>query len=453
MSVPFTSLYIAGQYRPASDTGTYEIRNPYSQEIVGLAAAATSQDCRDAVEAANRAYQSWENTPLSVRRDVFLKAAELVQGDKYRQKFTSAVQDETSAVEWMVEFNLGEAVNWLREYAAMTLEYKSRTYPSGFPGGNVVEVRRAKGVIFGIAPWNAPLILTLRAAAIPILGGNAVVLKCSEVSPRSQSIVAELFKEAGLPDGVYNFISTSRADAPARVAEIIANPLVRAVNFTGSDVVGRVIAGEAAKYLKPCIFELGGKSAVVVLEDADIERAARAITSSTLCHSGQICMSTERVIVARKVAPVLTAALTELFSKTRAGGPENDISALFREDSAVKVTQMINDAKEKGATLLVGDGSRKGSVMQPHLVTNVKRDMWIWNRETFGPVTTVVEFDTVEEALELANATDYSLSSALWTQNVNAAFDVGGRIRTSYVNVNGPTFHLEGSGDGLGGLG
>jgi len=164
-------------------------------------------------------------------------------------------------------------------------------------------------------------------------------------------------------------------------------------------------------------------------------------------------MSTERVIVARKVAPALTSALTALFKKVQAGGKGSDISALFREDSAVKITDMLKEAKEKGAKILVGDGTRDGAVVQPHLVAGVKTDMWIWNRETFGPVTTVIEFDTVEEAIELANNSDYSLTSALWTQNVNTAFDVGGRIRASHVNINGPTIHVEMSGKGIGGLG
>ncbi|OCH86492.1 aldehyde dehydrogenase [Obba rivulosa] len=455
MSVPLTSLYIDGQYRPASDSSTYEVCNPYSQEIVGIAAAATSQDCKDAVEAAQRAYRSWDNTPLNTRREVFLKAAELIQEDKYKLKFGAALQEETAAVDFIVIFNIMVAVDWLRVYAGMALEYKSQTFPSINPGGHVVEVRKAKGVVFAIAPWNAPLILTLRAIGVPILCGNAVVLKCSEASPRSQAIVTELFKEAGLPDGVLNFISTSRTDAPTRVSEIITHPLVKVINFTGSDVVGKVIAAEAAKYLKPCVLELGGKSAVVVLEDADIERAARAITSSALAHSGQVCMSTERVIVSRKVAPALKSALAALFNRLRAGGPGSgsDLSALFREDSAAKVMDMIKDATEKGATLLAGDGTRDGAIVQPHLVADVTTDMWIWNRETFGPVVTVIEFDTVEEAIELANSTDYSLTSALWTQNINATLDVGSRIRASVVNVNGPTIHFEGTSVGMAGLG
>ncbi|EMD38802.1 hypothetical protein CERSUDRAFT_151449 [Gelatoporia subvermispora B] len=453
MSIPFTSLYIGGQYRPASDGGTYEVRNPHSQQVVGTAAAATSQDCKDAVDAAHKAYLSWEQTPLTTRRDIFLKAADLLQEERFRNPFTEALVQETASVDFMVAFNLRGTAASLRNYAATILNYKGQSFPSANPGGNVAEVRKAKGVVFGIAPWNAPLILTIRAMAVPVLCGNAVVLKCSEISPRTQSVVTGLFKEAGLPDGVLNFISTSRSDAPTRVAEIIANPLVRVVNFTGSDVVGRIIAGEAAKYLKPCVFELGGKSPVVVLEDADIDRAARAIASSALLHSGQICMSTERVIVARKVAPALTSALTVLFKKVQAGGPGSDISALFREDSAVKVTDMIKDATEKGAKLLVGDGTRDGAVVQPHLVTDVKTDMWIWNRETFGPVTTVIEFDTVDEAIELANTSDYSLTAALWTQNLNNAFDVGSRIRASHINLNGPTVHTESSGRGIGGLG
>ncbi|KAI0927689.1 hypothetical protein AcV5_008162 [Taiwanofungus camphoratus] len=452
MSVPFTSLFIDGQHRPASTAASYEVRNPYTHAIVGHAAAASSQDCKDAIEAAQRAFVTWEHTPVSAKRDVFLKAADLLGTEKYREKVKTAMQEETAAIDSFVAFNFVVTTNNLRTTAGLATQLKGETFPSGVSGGQVVAQRRAMGVIYAIAPWNAPLILTVRAVATPILCGNTVVLKCSEVSPRTQAITVELLTEAGLPNGVLNFISTSREDAPARTAEIIAHPAVRKVNFTGSDRVGKIIAMEAAKYLKPCVLELGGKAPVVVLEDADIERAARAITSSALVHSGQICMSTERVIVQRSVAPALTSALTALFNKLKAGGPGEALSALFTEASAENVLEMIREVRDAGAKVLSGDLKREGSVVQPHLVADVKPGMRLWDRESFGPVTALMEVDTVDEAVAMANASEYSLVAGLWTQNVNTALDVAARIRSGQVNVNGQTVHVEAL-RGIGGIG
>ncbi|PIL25162.1 hypothetical protein GSI_13051 [Ganoderma sinense ZZ0214-1] len=264
--------------------------------------------------------------------------------------------------------------------------------------------------------------------------------------------------QAGLPKGVVNFISTSKADAPARVAQIIAHPAVRKVNlkFTGSDRVGRVIAREAAKHLKQCVLELGGKAPVIVLEDADIPQAARAITSSALLHSGQICMSTERVIIQHGVATALVEELTALFRKAKAGDtyadPTANLGPLFMEGSAENVVAMINDAVAQGAKVVVGDRNRQGTIVQPHIVMNAKPGMKLWERESFGPVVAVAVVDTVDEAVDLANACDYSLTSAVWTKDIYTAFEVAGRIHATCANINGPTVHGEFMRD-LGGLG
>ncbi|CCM00836.1 uncharacterized protein FIBRA_02878 [Fibroporia radiculosa] len=453
MSIPFTPLYIDGQYRPASTAATFDVRNPYSNEIVSQASSASSEDCANAVEAAARAFPAWEQTPAAARRDYLLKVADLLVTDKYREKVMLAMQEETAANGIMQGFNVYVATIMIQEVATMICDLKGETFPSGTPGGQVIVQRRAQGVNFAIAPWNAPLVLAIRAAAYPLICGNTVVLKTSEVSPRTHQVVAEAFHEAGLPAGVLNFIHASREDTPARVAQIIAHPAVRTINFTGSDRVGKIIAGEAAKYLKPCVLELGGKAPAVVLEDADIAQAAKAITSSALLHSGQICMSTERVIVQRKVAASLTKALVEEFSKLKAGGPEEPLPAQFTEGCADNIVSMLRDARDNGAKFLLGDGTRKAAVVQPHIVTDVKPGTRLWERESFGPVTIITEVDTVDEAVEMANASEYTLVASLWTKDVHKAMDVGMRIRAGNVSINGPTLHVEVSKDhgGLGG--
>ncbi|KAI0741632.1 aldehyde dehydrogenase [Daedaleopsis nitida] len=443
MTLPFSPLFIDGEWRPASTGATFDVYNPTTGKVVGTAASASAGDCAAAVEAAARAFPAWESTPAMVRRDIFLKAADILETERYREKIARVAGEEVAATEDMMPFS---------HYGQL----KGETFESVVPGGRVFAHRRALGVVFGIAPWNAPTGLTVRALGVPLICGNTCVLKCSEESPRTQAIIAELFEEAGLPKGVLNFISTSREDSPARTAEMIAHPMVRKINFTGSDRIGKIIAGEAAKYLKPCVFELGGKAPVIVLEDADIPRAARAITSSALLNSGQICMSTERVIVHRGVAPMLLRELTTLFKRATAGNIETDpsavLGALFTPGSAENVLAMIKDAVANGATLVLGDVKRQGTIVQPHIVTDVKPGMKLWERESFGPVAVVAVVDTIDEAVDLANASEYSMSAGLWTKDVHGTFDITSRIRACCTIVNGPTVHSEWHRN-LGGLG
>ncbi|CCM04245.1 uncharacterized protein FIBRA_06412 [Fibroporia radiculosa] len=435
MSTPFTPLYIDGEERQASDKGTFEVRNPYSKEIVTLAASASRDDCKDAIDAAAKAFRTWEHTPLITKRDYFLKAADLLETDKYKAKVAEAINAEAVAGEYMVQFNLMTSIGLLRWVAGSIALLRGETFPSLVPGGQVLAQRRAQGVIFSIAPWNAPLYLTFRALAIPIICGNTVVLKTSEVTPRTQHIITELFHEAGLPKGVLNFVHLSREDAPARTAEMIGHPAVRKITFTGSDTVGKIIAGEAAKYLKPCVIELGGKSPAIVLADGDIARAAKAITYGALLYSGQICMSTERVIVQREVAAELTEALIAEFSKLKAGGPGEALSAQFSEASAQNIVSMLHEAQSTGAEFLLGDGTRDGSVVQPHIVTGVKPGTRLWERETFGPVVVLIEADSIDEAVELANHSQYSLAGSVWTNSLNDAIDVSMRVVSASMGL------------------
>ncbi|KAI0687148.1 aldehyde dehydrogenase [Cerioporus squamosus] len=429
MSLPFTPLFIDGEWRPATTGASFEVRNPTSGE------------------AAARAFITWEHTPLMVKRDILLRAADILATDKYREKITVIPPEEVSSTEDMLPYNYYLQISLLRNYASMAMQIKGEAFPSVVPGGQVMAQRRAFGVVFGIAPWNAPTGLAISTIALPIICGNTVVLKCSEESPRTQAIIAELFEEAGLPRG---------EDSPARTAEIIAHPLVRKIGFTGSDRVGRIIAAEAAKYLKPCVLELGGKAPVVVLDDADIPRAARAITSSALLNSGQVCMSTERVIVQQGAASTLVQELTALFQQAKAGDTKTEpsavLDALFTDKSAENVVGMIKEAVSNGATLVLGDLSRQGAVVQPHILMNVRPGMRIWERESFGPVVVVAVVDTIDEAVELANSSEYSMSAALWTKDVHAALDVSARIRAYCTNINGPTIHGEPMRS-LGGLG
>ncbi|KDQ56594.1 hypothetical protein JAAARDRAFT_689366 [Jaapia argillacea MUCL 33604] len=448
-SLPFTSLFINGQWVPSSTSSTFPIHNPSSPSSpVGHSASASVADCTSALTSAATAFRTWEHTSLSSKRSIFLKAAELLASERYKKKVIEVTQSEIGAVEPWILGTWAPSVEKLKWTAGCVNELRGETFPSDFAeGAHVVVQRRAMGVVFTIAPWNAPLILTIRAVAIPLICGNTVVLKPSEFTPRTQAIVVELFQEAGLPNGVLNYLPMSREDAPELTKQIIANPAVRKINFTGSDRVGKILAAEAAKYLKPCVFELGGKAPCVVLADADIPSASRAIAFASMINSGQVCMSTERVIVLRSVAQNLIDGVKGFAEKFKVGDPRSDnkvhLGALFHEPSAKNVIQMITEAKEAGAQIVLGDLKRNGAFVNPHLVVGGRAGMRIWERESFGPVTVFAVVDTIDEAVELANATEYSLSASLWTKDVNLAFDVGGRIRAGCTSINGPTFHNE----------
>ncbi|KLO14001.1 aldehyde dehydrogenase [Schizopora paradoxa] len=457
MTESVVPLWIGGQQRLASDGATFEVLNPHDRKVVSVSASASSQDCKDAVEAAQKAFLTWEHTAPTVKRGILLKAADLLESEKYKAKIYKAVNEETAGDDMWGMINVRGSVGPLREAAVLATTIKGESFPSSsIPGGTCIVQRRAYGVILAISPWNAPVGLTLRAIAIPLICGNTVVVKSSELSPRCQAIAIEALHEAGIPPGVVNYLSMSRDSSPKLVPEIIGNPHVRHINFTGSDRVGRIIAGEAAKYLKPCVFELGGKAPAVVLDDANIDDAARHIVQGAMMHAGQICMSTERVIVQKAVSAELIDKVTTLCRKVKAGDVRKDPSVKFpsvmNEVFAENILGMMREAKDAGAEVILGDLTRDGPVIQPHLLKGVKPGMRAWDRESFGPVVGFAVVDTIDEAVELANASDYSLTASLWTRDVNNAIDVASRLRAGCSVVNGSTFHSE-VGLGNGGLG
>ncbi|KAF7348558.1 Aldedh domain-containing protein [Mycena venus] len=457
---PFTPLFINGREVPASDNGTFEVLNISTSTVVGTSASASSDDCTAAVEAAGLAFKSWEKTTPYARRDLFFKAADLVSSDRWRDLIVQVSVEETNCSrDWAIGGWAG-AAPLMRTVASFANELTGKTFmSSSAPGARCTMEQRAMGVIFGISPWNAPFTLSIRAIAAPIMCGNTVVLKSSEFSPRTQALAVQLLHEAGFPNGVINYISMSRESSPALTAQIIGHPLVRKINFTGSDRVGRIIATEAAKYLKPTILELGGKAPAVVLNDASIPDAAKAIVWGAMLHSGQICMSTERVIVQRGAAEALIAQVKDLSAALTAGDLQKaesknaKLGPLFTEGSAENVVSMISEAQAAGAELLLGDLGRQGAVVCPHLVKGVKPGMRLWDRESFGPVIAFALVDTPEEAVDLANASDYTLSASLWTNDMYLAQRIAPLIRAGYTNINGPTFHSENlvSAVGLGG--
>src|SRR3990167_2798417 len=312
-------LLIGGQSRAAADGRVFERCNPVTGEVVSQVAAATLEDADAAVAAAQAAFPAWAALAPNERRARLLKAAEMLED---RAPEFLAVAGETGAMANWYGFNVHLAASMLREAAAMTTQIYGEVIPSDMPGGFAMALRQPCGVVLGIAPWNAPVILGTRALAMPLACGNTLVLKASELSPAVHRLIGQVLQDAGLGDGVVNVITNAPEDAPAIVARLIANPAVRRVNFTGSTHVGRIIGELAARHLKPALLELGGKAPLLVLDDADLDAAVDAAVFGAYFNQGQICMSTERLIVDAKVADAFVRKLALLVAKLRAGNPQ-----------------------------------------------------------------------------------------------------------------------------------
>ncbi|KAI0026983.1 aldehyde dehydrogenase [Vararia minispora EC-137] len=436
-------LYIDGKWRPSRTGGTFEVRSTFSGDVVTTSASASLEDCIEAIESAHRAQPAWEALGPIGRQELFFKVAAVMETEEWKESVRQAMIAETSSTPpWLAYHVRGGPM--VRSWTALVADLKGETFPSAVPGGNVIVQRRAHGVVYSVIPWNGPISLAIRGTVVPAICGNTVVMRPSEFSPRILATCIEAFHKAGIPPGVINFIPMSQQDTPKLTTDIIAHPLVRTITFTGSDRVGRIIASEAGKYLKPCIFELGGKAPSIVLDDADIEQCARGLLYGGIINSGQVCMSTERVIVQEGVAQALLAAIKTHVASITTGDPKQSaISSLFTEASAKNFIGLLQEAKDAGAEVIVGDLERDGALVRPHILVGVKKGMRLWKQESFGPVLSVAVADSVEHAIELANDTEYSLTSSLWTRDIYRAMDVAARMRAGSVNINGTTINSE----------
>ncbi|KZS55105.1 acyl-CoA reductase-like NAD-dependent aldehyde dehydrogenase [Rhizobium sp. BK226] len=436
------SLLINGADRAASTGRTYDRLDPFTEKLASRAAAADLDDVAAAVNAASAAFGAWSKTGPGQRRAILMKAADIM--DSKVGEFTRLMIEETGATAPWAGFNVMLAANILREAGAMTTQITGEIIPSDKPGTLAMGVRQAAGVCLAIAPWNAPVILATRAIAMPIACGNTVILKASEQCPGTHRLIATALTEAGLPAGVINVITNAPEDAPQIVAALIAHPAVKRVNFTGSTKVGKIIAETCGKYLKPALLELGGKAPLVILDDADIDGAVNAAIFGAFMHQGQICMSTERIIVDETIADQFVAKLAARASQLPAGDPRGHVvlGSLISLDAAKKMEELIADATAKGAKLVAG-GKRSGTVVEATLLDHVTPEMRVYAEESFGPVKPIIRVAGEEEAIRIANDTEYGLSSAVFSRDIQRAMAVAARIESGICHVNGPTLHDE----------
>lgn len=422
----------------------FERINPMTGAVASTAEAMQASDIPAIAARAAAAFPAWAAMGPNARRSVLMKAAAALESRA--DAFVEAMMGEIGATRGWALFNLGLAASMVREAAALTTQISGEVIPSDKPGCVAMALREPVGVILGIAPWNAPIILGVRAIAVPLACGNAVILKASEQCPRTHALIIEAFAEAGFPEGVVNVVTNAPKDAAEVVGALIDAPQVKRINFTGSTAVGRIIAVRAAQHLKPCLLELGGKAPLIVLEDADLDEAVKAAAFGAFMNQGQICMSTERIIVVDAVADAFAEKFKAKVAAMPVGDPREGttpLGAVVDAKTVAHCKSLIEDALAKGAQLLTGGETTHNVLMPAHVVAGVTQDMKLFRDESFGPVVGVIRARDEAHAIELANDTEYGLSAAVFTRDTARGLRVARQIKSGICHVNGPTVHDE----------
>jgi acyl-CoA reductase-like NAD-dependent aldehyde dehydrogenase len=429
--------FIGGAWTDAADGATYEDRDPYNDEVVAIVPAGGADDARLAIDAASAALPAWSASAPGERQAIFLKAADILESRA--DEVVSMLARETGATFGFAMFQMHFVPGLFRQAAAVGYQPIGQILPSDNPGTFAMGVRKPVGVVAAIAPWNAALILSARSIAAPLALGNTVVLKPSEWSPVSGGLLwGEIFAEAGLPDGVLNIVTHAPGQAAPIGDELVSNPAVRRINFTGSTNVGRKLAEAAGRHLKRVVLELGGYNPVIVLADADVDYAVNATAFGAFLHQGQICMSARKVFVERAIADEFVEKLTAKANGLKAGDPkEHDtiIGPLINADALAMVKGRVDDVVAKGGRVLAG-GEAVGPCYQATVITDVPADSEFAKHETFGPVLAVEIVDSADEAIARANDTTYGLSAGIMTTDADRGMALAQRLDSGIVHIN-----------------
>jgi aldehyde dehydrogenase (NAD+) len=435
MARTFEGMSIGG--RSVTTGRMFNDYNPADGSIWARVPDGGLAEARGAVEAAQAAFAGWSALPFTTRSHYMIKVAEVFE--RRKMDIVAALQAEGGGWFGKGMFEAGYAPEVFYAAAASNYAAIGEVMPSEH-GKLSMALRRPMGVITCISPWNFPVLLTARGIAFAIAAGNCVVLKPSEETPYTGGLLfAELFKEAGLPDGVLNVVTCSRDNVGVVGDELIDNPRVKGISFTGSTPVGRMIAARAGAHLKKACVELGGKDSLIVCDDADMERATAAANFGSFMHQGQICMSVEKVLVQDTIFEPFVQRFVERASKLKMGDPTHDksnvIGPLINDKQAAKVKEQIDDAVAKGAKVLLGGGVR-GRFVEPTILLGVTPAMKVYQEETFGPVVPVIPFHTDDEAVAIANDTEYGLSSGVISRDEQRALAIAAKLDTGMCHIN-----------------
>lgn len=431
------AMYIDGQFTDWQGENWIDVINPATEAVLSRIPDGSARQASEAIEAAHRAQPAWEALP-AIERAGWLK--KIAAGIRERAGEISAlIVAEGGKTQQLAEVEVSFTADYIDYMAEWARRYEGEILQSDRPGENILVFKRALGVTTGILPWNFPFFLIARKLAPALITGNTIVIKPSEFTPNNAIAFAQIVHDIGLPKGVFNLV-LGRGETVGQ--ELAGNPKVAMVSMTGSVAAGEKIMAAAAKNITKACLELGGKAPAIVMDDADLELAVKAIVDSRVINTGQVCNCAERVYVQKGIYDRFVSRIGEALSAVEYGDPgkRNDIAMgpLINAAALERVQQKVARAVEEGAKVILGGkvGEGKGYFYPPTLLLDVQQEMSIVHEETFGPVLPVIAFDTLEEALAMANDSDYGLTSAVYTQNLNTAMKAikGLKFGETYIN-------------------
>ncbi|XAT59624.1 aldehyde dehydrogenase family protein [Rhodobacteraceae bacterium Araon29] len=449
-----SDLWINGEWVKPSSGKYIEDRNPHDDSVYSHIASATPEDVDRAVILAETAFKANKHRLAHERELWLLKAADLVERD--RKEYLDLLIDEVGSPIFKAEFEVNFCINALRAFASVPRRIRGEIIPSETPDVFSMAIRSPVGVIAAISPFNVPLLKVTKQCAMPIACGNAVVQMPSEHASQVSVKFAKTLEEAGLPAGLFNVVTGN----PFEIGDTLTgHKKVNAITFCGSPVVGKHVAQIAAKDLKPITLELGGKSPLIVLDDADIDAAVQAAVVGVFFFQGQACMASSRIFLQKGIAEEFTAKYVEAAKHVSMGdlrAPDTFVGPIISKRQRDRVRAHIEDAKAKGVEVLAG-GGWDGNRCQPTILQGVDESMEVCRNETFGPVTSLYQFDTVDEAMERANDSDYGLSFSVFTRDIEKALSLAQQAEAGAVHINRMTIQDEPNppfgGSGLSGMG
>jgi len=434
MAKQLKGMFIGGNW--ATTANTFPDYNPSDGSVWANVPDAGVAETRAAIEAAHDAFPEWAALPFTKRSHLLIKAGEIFESR--REEIVEAIQNEGGGWFGKGMFETGYTAEIFPAAAAANYGSIGEILPSEY-GKLSMAVRRPMGVVSVISPWNFPLILSARGFLFPLVAGNTIVLKPSEDTPYLGGLLfAEVFEEAGLPKGVFNVVTCDRGNVAAVGDELIENPLVKGVSFTGSTAVGRQIAAKAGAHLKKCCVELGGKNSIIVCDDADLDRATQAANFGAFMHQGQICMSVERIIVHEKVYDKFLDQFLARVRKLKVGSTtekDNILGPVINDRAVDRLEEQFADAKSKGAKVLVG-GEIEGRFVSPTVFAGVTPDMLLYQQESFGPVCSIFKAKNDEEAIRIANDSEYGLTAGVMSEDEGRGLAIVNQLDTGNCHVN-----------------
>lgn len=431
------NLFIDGEFRPALDGHYFERLNPSTQLPACYVADGNKRDAQQMVFAATRSFESWASLSLEARIHIFQQAKQLLPS--FSERIANAMRNEIGATNDWIHFNLKVCIDVID--AAIDLAHKHPINVPSKMSSDGYQLRQPAGICLAIAPWNAPIALGMRAIIFPLIFGNTVIFKASDMSPETHILIAELLHAAGLPAGVLNVINNAPEQSEDVIRFLISSPAIRRINFTGSTRVGRIIAGMAAQNLKRCLLELGGKSPAIILQDADLEQACDAVIHGAFLNQGQICMATDRIIVEQAIADDFTTLLVEKAKKLQAQSPNHKdckLGPVASPSIAQRLSELIEDALNQGARLLTGTAIQ-GQFIDATLIDRITPMMRMYSEECFGPIAGIYSVDSVDEAISLANDCEYGLAAAIFSQDQALAQSIAQRLESGVCHINSST--------------